>query len=144
MCVWKNYVINAKIKKFARYLRQNMNTMKLYISCLQTARQLDSVRKDILCNILIQYDIHVNLVRLTYCVIVKPIAESFRHASVRHVSFQEWFETRGCSIAIAFQLWLNVRRLQRFQANQNGLKLNVKHGLFMLIFLIYWRKTCNL
>jgi len=36
----------------------------------------DSVRREVLCNILVEFGIPIKLVRLTKCVKMKPIAES--------------------------------------------------------------------
>ena len=44
------------------------------------------------------------------------------------VSNQEWFETRGCSIAIVFNFALEYP-IRRVQVNQDGLKLNGTHQL---------------
>ena len=44
--------------------------------------------------------------------------------------YQEWFETRICFIAIAFQLCFRVCH-QEGQANQDGLKLNGSHQLLV-------------
>ena len=53
-----------------------------------------------------------------------------RQEFVSHVSYQEWFETRRCFIAIAFNFVLGYA-IRRVQVNQNGLKLNDTHQLLV-------------
>jgi hypothetical protein len=55
---------------FIKYVRKNGNTTKQYISSLSTSKMLDSVRREIFYNILIEFVICKKLVRL-----IKNVAE---------------------------------------------------------------------
>ena len=61
---------------FVRYLRKNGSTMKQCISCVQTLRKLnDSVRREVLYNILIAFRVPMKLVMLIK-MCLKPTADS--------------------------------------------------------------------
>ena len=53
---------------FAKYLRKNGNTMKQCISFIDLKKAYDSVRRAVLYNILIEFGVPKNLVRLIKCV----------------------------------------------------------------------------
>jgi hypothetical protein len=49
---------------FHKYLRKNLNTMRQCISCLDFKKAHDSVRWEVMYNILIEFGIHMKLVGL--------------------------------------------------------------------------------
>ena len=83
----------------------------------------DSLRMEVLYNILIEFSIPMQLVRL----IKMCLNEIYSKVRVgKHLSdmfsIRNGLKKRRCSIAIAFQLWF-----RRVQVSQNGLKLNGTH-----------------
>jgi hypothetical protein len=60
---------------FVKYLRKDGNTMRQCISYLDFKTGYDSVRREVFCNILIEFGIPMKLVRLIK-VCLKPVAES--------------------------------------------------------------------
>ena len=56
--------------------------------------------------------------------------ETYGRVRVWHISYYEWFEKRGCTITIDFQLALEyaIRSVQR---NQDDLKLNGTHQILI-------------
>ena len=71
----------------------------------------DSVRREVLYNILVEFGIPMKLVVLIKMRLTETYVQQSpcRQEFVRHVSYEECFETRRCSIAIAFQLCFRVR-----------------------------------
>jgi hypothetical protein len=69
--VWEK----VKIKNLAKYLQQNMNKRSSTSTVYRPQENLYLVRKEVLCNVLIQFGIHMKLVTLTNSVGVKLKAE---------------------------------------------------------------------
>ena len=68
----------------------------------------NSFGRENLYNILTQFGILMNAVKLIKCVGMKPTADSGRKTFVWNVSNWEWFKTRRFFIAIAFQLFCRI------------------------------------
>jgi hypothetical protein len=49
---------------FIRYCKRNENAMRQYMSYSYTSRKPDSVRREVLYNILIEFQVHMKVVRL--------------------------------------------------------------------------------
>jgi hypothetical protein len=69
----------------------------------------DSFRREVLYNILIEYGIPLKLVRPIKTSKWKLKKTPGKQTFVRYVSYKEWFETRRCFIAVAFQFCFRMR-----------------------------------
>ena len=68
----------------------------------------DSVRREVLCHMLIEFGIPMKLVRLIKMCLTETYSAVRVGKNLSDVSYKEWFETGRCSIAIAFQLCFGV------------------------------------
>ena len=115
---------------FVKYLRKNWNTKKHCINSLYTSRKLMiSVTRDVLYNILIEFGIPMNLVRL----IKMSLNETFSRVRVG-MNLSDVFPIRNglkqedALSPLLFNMALDYA-LRRVQVNRDGLKLSGTHQL---------------
>jgi uncharacterized protein (DUF3820 family) len=109
------------------------NNKAVYQLFMDFQKTYDSVRREALYNILIEFGIPMNLLRLIKMCLNKTYGRVRvgRHlADMFPTSYLEWFETRRCSIAIAFKLCCRIC-IRRFHLNDDGLKVNGTHQLLV-------------
>jgi len=72
---------------FVKYLRRNGNTMKQCISSLDFKKAYDSVRREVLYNILIEFGVPQKLVRLIKMCLTEAYSRGQVGKNLSHVSY---------------------------------------------------------
>jgi hypothetical protein len=98
----------------------------------------DSVRREVLYSTLIEFAIPMNLVR----VIKMCLTETYsRVRVVKHLTDRFPIKNGLIQVDALLPLLFNFAlqyAIRTVQANQEGLKLNGTHNIFMSMMLIYW------
>jgi hypothetical protein len=104
------YVTDQLIRCFAftRNWRKNGNTMRLHQLFIDFKKAYDSVRREVVYNIVIKFGVPMKIVRLIKMCLNEIYSEVHVGKHFLYVSYSKWSKTRRCFIAIAFQVRFRI------------------------------------
>jgi hypothetical protein len=116
---------------FVRYWRKNGSTMRVHQLFVDFKKAHDSVRREVLYNIVIEFEVHMTLVGLTN-ICLNKICSKVRIRKYLSDKFpiQNWLKQGDALSPLLFNFALEYK-VRKFQGSQVRLKLNGTHQLLV-------------
>jgi hypothetical protein len=98
-------LLQIRFSMFSRYWRKNGSIMG---QCISFKKAYDSVKREVLYNILLEFAIPRKLVRLIIMCLNETCSKVIVGKLCLIISYSEWVETRRCSVTTAFKFFFRI------------------------------------